>query len=240
MTLILTKVATDGVVMAADSVLTEEYGRYSRFLSGATKLFLHGQSRTCLGTWGHATLPASTDKPPVSIEFVIRRFLDEYPSVNDADQLSSELRGWLQNNFMTAGGRVGIDLASTKPGGGKQGVVVYRLENTPNSDITPRRAFERLTLREAGPYSDRDSLILPAGGDINADFWVARMTASMRESLLETTDRELPDDCFGVAAWLPAVVRSVSDMYNCLNVARSIGGPVATAIIPMNTPPCIL
>jgi hypothetical protein len=229
MTLVLTKVATDGVVMAAESTLTEQYGGYVRFLQGATKLFVHGPSRSCIGTWGAGTLPNSSGQIP--IEFVVRRFLDEAVAIETADNLVSKLIQWLGENFGTTNGIVGLDIASTKPSGTQTGVVVYRLLNSNNLEGAPRRWFTAQTMRAPGIYGPDDRAILPPGGDINSSFWVDELRSAMRNSLRRTQGRELPEDCESTAAWLSAIVRSVADSYRCFDLARSVGSEVTAVVL---------
>ena len=54
--MVLTKVTRDGIVMAADTTLSETYKGFERHLVGATKLLPQPPSGSCLGTWGHGLL----------------------------------------------------------------------------------------------------------------------------------------------------------------------------------------
>ena len=231
MPLVLTKVAPDGIVMAADAALTESYKGFNRFLISAAKLLPHPASGTCLGTWGHAVLPnRELGKAPIPLEFVLREFLDMERSVTDADTLTRHLMEWLLGEFNTAGGVIGIDVASVRAGPSQQVPVVYRLMNSDAPDGEPRRPFRRHEMRPAGPFdADLDGIVL-SGGDLNASFWVDEVRAAMRNSLWRTGG-SLAESAEAVAGWLPVIVRAVSDMYSGLQIGRSIGGPVSTYVL---------
>jgi hypothetical protein len=229
MTLVLTKVTTDGIAMAADAALTEVFGPFQRILTGAAKLLPHHPSLSCLGTWGHAVLPNPTQgADPIPLELVLRQFLGLAKSIGDADVLSAKLVDWLNDNFETAKGVVGVDLASVRAGRDQASRVVHRIMNAEAVDAKPAR-FRRYTIRPPGDFSDDDAPIIVAG-DINAQVWVDEIRAGIRNAAIKV-GRSLPESAEEVAAWLAAMVRTVSDLYHNLQIHQSIGGPVTTAVL---------
>lgn len=230
MTLVLTKVTTDGIAMAADAALTESYCAYDRILIGASKLLPHDPSGACLGTWGDALLPNPTEGAyPIPLEFALKQFLDIAKFINNADELSAKRVDWLNDNFRPARGVIGIDVASVRARRGDISTVVYRLMNAEAVNATPAR-FRRFTIRPPSPYNELDDAPILVAGDINAEFWVDEIRAAIRNAAVKT-GRRLPESADEVAAWLAAMVRTVSDLYHNLRINRSIGGPVITAVL---------
>ena len=100
MTLILTRVARDGIVMAADSAVTEEFGTHTRILHGASKLMPHSASASCIGTWGGGVVPhPEPQKAPIAVEFIVEEFLGQAGSIKSGRELVERLAGWLSENY---------------------------------------------------------------------------------------------------------------------------------------------
>lgn len=230
MTLVLTKVSRDGIAMAADAALTESYRDYGRVLIGASKLLPHFPSGSCLGTFGAALLPNPTqDAYPIGLEFLLKEFLDTARSIHNGQELSEKLVEWLNDNFRTAKGVIGIDVASVRAARNEAKSVVYRLMNSDAVDGSPGR-FRRFAIRPPGDFNEFDDAPILVAGDINADVWVDELRGAIRNAAFRTK-RGLPESAEKVAAWLASLVRTVSDLYSNMSVGKTIGGPVSTVVL---------
>src|SRR5688572_24627514 len=112
MTLILTRIARDGIVMAADSAVTEEFDGRVRVLHGAKKLFPHPESRSCIATWGGGVVPNPSGGDPIPVEFLIERFVHQERFMKYGEQLADTLREWLGSTYIADRAFIGIDVAS--------------------------------------------------------------------------------------------------------------------------------
>ena len=149
MTLILTRVTAGGVVMAADSALTESYGNYTRILNGAEKLLPHEPSCSCIGTWGGGVVPnPMPEGDPVPLQFVLQTFVDTARTIQSGDQLSAKLAEWLNDNYLPAKHFIGLEVASARAASGTHDCAVYRVMNAEQVDAPPGR-FRRITIRHA-------------------------------------------------------------------------------------------
>jgi hypothetical protein len=232
MTLILSRVARDGVVMAADSALTESFRGSTRILHGARKLFVHEQSASCIGTWGGGTVPNPDPlKAPIAVEFVVNEFLAQATTISSGLLLATRLAEWLGETYCANRDFIGLDVATVTSEEGVAFPAVYRLTNADTPDKPLRRFFHLHTLREPRAYdTDLDGFIIPAG-DNNAQVWVDEFHAAARHAVSRTARNPLPDDIEGLSGWLPSVVRAVSDAYRSLQIGQSIGGPIACVAI---------
>jgi hypothetical protein len=235
MTLILTRVARDGVVMAADSAVTEAFGDRTRILHGAKKLLPHHASGSCVGTWGGGVVPhPQPEKTPIAIEFVIDSFLNQAGSIESGCELVERLSLWLGNNYCANRDFIGLDIATVRPEPNVKMPAVYRLTNAETPDKPPQRFFRRHVLRAPAPFDAAvDQLIIPAG-DRNAGVWVEEYHTAARHAVERTGRDPLPDDLDGLSSWLPSVVRAVSDAYQSLEIGQSIGGRMASSSIRLS------
>jgi hypothetical protein len=228
MTLILTRIGADGIVMAADSALAETYGAQTRILEGACKLFVHSPSSSCIGTWGGGVIPhPDPAKPPIALQFLINEFVQTAATIVSGDELATRLGEWLSENFVADKAFIGLDVATVRPRTDLHLPAVYRLTNAAQADQTPRRFFTKHTIRGPAEYDeDVDQTILPAG-DANAKFWVEEFHAAARRAAGRSGREPLPNHIGGLGSWLPSLVRAVSDAYRTLDIGQSISGRVA-------------
>lgn len=230
MTLVLTKVTRDGIAMAADAAITESYGRYDRILIGAAKLLPHPASSSCFGTWGEAVIPnPRPNHYPISLEFLLRQYIDIAKSITDGDALSAKLVEWLNDNFPIAKGIVGIEVASARGRRRSRQPAVYRLMNANAIEDKPGK-FRRFVIRPVGPHDEQEDASILVAGDINARTWVDEIRAAIRNATFRT-GTQLPTTAAQTAPWLAVIVRSVSDHYHNLQIGRTIGGPVKTIVL---------
>lgn len=213
--------------MAADAALTESYRDYQRVLIGASKLLPHFASASCLGTFGAALLPNPVpDSFPIGLEFVLKEFLDIARTIENGQELSGKLVEWLNDNFRTAKGVIGIDVASVRATSSHAESVVYRVMNADAVDESPGR-FRRFAIRSPGGFNELDDSAILVAGDINADVWVDELRGAVRNAAFRTK-RSVPESADEVASWLAVLVRTVSDLYSNMGVAQTIAGPVST------------
>lgn len=232
MTLILTRVGIDGIVMAADSAITEEYGTQTRILEGASKLFIHVPSSSCIGTWGGGVIPhPEANNAPIALQFIINEFVRAATSIVSGDDLASKLGEWLSENYVATKAFIGLDVATVRPRADLHLPAVYRLTNAPQPDQTPTRFFKKRTIREPAEYDGEvDQTIIPAG-DLNANFWVEEFHAASRRAAGRSGRDPLPHHLAGLTSWLPSLVRAVSDAYRALDIGQSISGRVPCAAL---------
>lgn len=233
MTLILSKVTQDGVVMAADTAITESYCDYVRILTGARKLIPHYPSSSCMATWGGAVLPHPQRENPIAVEFALRQFADIARSITEGEVICDKLAQWLNETFPKPKQIVGIDVATVRPRRNVLYPAIYRIMNGDNEDDNPGR-FRRFTLRHPEPYDpDADAPFIVAG-DRNARFWVDEIRAAVRNASLRT-GYTFPQTLTEVAAWTPSLVRSVAETYRALSIGQSIGTSTSRAILVSGT-----
>jgi hypothetical protein len=235
MTLILTRVARDGIVMAADSAITEEFGDRVRILHGANKLMPRVASASCIGTWGGAVIPhPDPEKAPIAVEFVVGSFLRQAGGIDSGRTLAEHLAAWLSENYCANRDFIGLDIATVRPEPAIELPAVYRLTNAETPDKPPERFFRHRVLRAPAAYdAEVDNIIIPAG-DRNAGVWVEEFHTAARHAVDRTGRDSLPDDIAGLSSWLPSVVRAVSDAYRSLEMGKSIGGRVASVAMRLS------
>jgi hypothetical protein len=231
MTLILTRIGIDGVVMAADSAITESYGGQTRILEGASKLFVHEPSSSCIGIWGGGVIPhpgpIDPPKSPIALQFLINEFVQTAASITSGDELATRLGEWLSENFVADNAFIGLEVATVRPRVDVHLPAVYRLTNAPEPDQLPSRFFRKRTIRGPAEYDDDvDQTIIPAG-DSNAKFWVEEFHAAARRAAGRSGREPLPNHVVGLSSWLPSLVRAVSDAYRTLDIGQSISGQVS-------------
>jgi hypothetical protein len=237
MTLILTRVARDGIVMAADSALTEKFGELApRILHGVTKLMPHQASASCIGTWGGGVVPhPEPKKAPIAIEFVVKTFLKQAGSISSGLELVERLADWLGENYCADRDFIGLDISTVRPEPGIELPAVYRLTNAETPDKKPRRFFHHRVLRAPVLYdADVDQIIIPAGDENNAGVWVEEFHTAARHAVERTGSDPLPDEIDGLSSWLPSIVRAVSDAYQSLEIGESIGGRVTSVAMRLS------
>jgi hypothetical protein len=232
MTLILTRIARDGIVMAADSAITEEYGESIRILHGAKKLIPNEASGSCIGTWGGGVVPhPEIGRAPIPVEFAVSSFLRQESGIRFGRELVRRLAEWLGETYCANRDFIGLDISSVRPEKDINLPAVYRLTNAEAPDRPLSRFFRLHVLREPAAYDAHvDQTIIPAG-DRNAWEWVKQYHTALRHANDRTGRDPLPDDINGLVRWLPSIVRAVSDAYRSLEIGESIGGPVLTAAI---------
>src|SRR5271155_2820693 len=128
MTLILTLVANDGIVMAADSAISEEFGGRARIRHGATKLIPHEACGSCIGTWGGGVIPhPEPQKAPIAVEFIVGSFLSQAGSITSGHELVKHLADWLGENYCANHDFIGLVIATVRPERGVELPAVYQL-----------------------------------------------------------------------------------------------------------------
>jgi hypothetical protein len=235
MTLILTRIGNDGIVMAADSAITEQYGEQVRVLEGATKLFVHAPSSSCIGTWGGGAIPNPDGaKPPIALQFLVTEFVRKAASISSGDELTNQLGDWLSQNFIANHAFIGLDVATVRPRSGLQLPAVYRLTNAPQSDQVPGRFFTKRTIREPANHDAEVDQAIITAGDLNASFWVEEFHAASRRAAGRSGRDPLPDHIVGLKSWLPSLVRAVSDAYRTLDIGQSINARVSCVALKLS------
>jgi hypothetical protein len=230
-TLILTKVGSDGAVMAADSAQTETYQGYTRILDGVSKLVIHSPSSSCIGTWGGAVIPNPTiGLDPIPLQLVIERFVHT-ENTPDGEEFAHKLAEWLGETFRADKQVIGLDVCSVRPRRDEPAAAVYRLMNADQIDAAPRRFFRVHTLRQPAPYDSAEDVPIIVAGDINAAFWVDEYRAAARNAAERTGRGALPEDVDGLTGWLPSLVRSVGDAYRSLDIGESINTRVSAVTL---------
>lgn len=226
MSLTITDITEYGIVMVADTALSEilpdtsynaAFGFRERALFGARKLFGHPNARAGLATWGAGTLTGS-----VATQFFIEKFLEDHAAVDTVEGLAEDLRVVL-NAFYGAGpAALGVHLAGMV----NDGITVcYEIRNADPPYNGKTRDFDVVTLKAPGPVT-ADARYLVAGGDLRL---FDPLTEAIEAALaaVRVSGLKIPADSLEARRdFFAAHVRFVSDLYASARKLRSIGGEV--------------
>jgi hypothetical protein len=235
MTLIITEINEFGIVMVADSALTQTVVvrpgvTRRRILQGVQKLQVVPNLCAGISMWGRATT-----KGNMPVDVWLKEFINENErkGINSLEIFANDLAQELQQIVGDVSDPMGFHLAGFVKQNGTNVPVAYHIRNCETSD------GKNYTFHEFIPGLDIPPAPMLPGNSAyirNGDYLPFAILSSLSPFTLQQikvlTDMEIPyPSLVGRMKYLSAWVKFVSDLYESAERDRTIGGSIATLMI---------